>query len=211
VEWDYIGLNHRGFLYNLTSDGQSVFPALMKSLPSALLPGVTRATVESLCAVPLKYFALLQTPPRLVARASALRDLRVVLLQELARAPHRSPVSLRQRNVDWYAKAVVPILSALAAADGRVHVVNQAGPDNLVWEAKARFERDRLSPVDSPAPPPPVQSWIDRFVAHERAVMDAVQSATLRAVRAALVLDPLVPAGHVDALARSMMSLEAYS
>lgn len=211
VEWEYIGLNHRGFLYNLTSDGQSVFPALISTLPSALLPGVTRTLVESLCAVPLKYFALLQTPARLVARASVLRDLRVVLLQELACAPHRSPTGLRQRNVDWYEKAVVPILSALTAADVRVHVVNRAGSDGLVWEAKTRFEQGRLLPVDSPVPPPAVHSWINRFVAHERAVMDAVQSATPQAIRAALTLDPLVPAEHVDSLARSMTSLEAYS
>ena len=56
LQWEYVGLNHRGFLYNFSVAGRSLLPKLLSALPSTELPGVTSGNLETLQAVPLKYF-----------------------------------------------------------------------------------------------------------------------------------------------------------
>ena len=55
LQWEYVGLNHRGFLYDVSVGGQPLQTAILSALPSEHLPGVTRDDVETFQAVPLKY------------------------------------------------------------------------------------------------------------------------------------------------------------
>jgi 6-phospho-beta-glucosidase len=204
LEWQYIGLNHRGFLYNLSADGRPLHAAILSALPSATLPGITRDDVSTLRAVPLKYFQMLRAPKPTARRASVLRDLRVSLLRELAADPTRSPPSLGERNLDWYAKGVVPLLAALAA-DGGTRVVNLMGRDDVVIETKAEVGADFVAPLQTPRPPPAVEWWIARFLAHERAMLEATITTSPLTIANALELDPLVRPEQVAMLTRELL------
>ena len=206
LRWEYAGLNHRGFLYNCSREGEPLLPRIVEALRTRNLAGVTRSDVERLQAVPSKYFAMLRRPGATVRRAQILREVRADLLRELAADPTISPPSLMKRNVDWYSKAVVPLLAGLASPDLHSRVVNVMGPDGVVIETRTTIASDRAVPVTGAVPPPAVQSWIRRFSAHEHAVLAATLAVSDTAVRKALTLDPLVPAEHVDPLTAALLS-----
>jgi 6-phospho-beta-glucosidase len=205
LQWEYVGLNHRGFLYDFSVDGRPLHSTLMDALPSEDLPGVTRDDLEAFHAVPLKYFSLVRAPKPTAPRAAVLRELRAALLCELAADPTISPPSLGKRNLDWYAKGVVPLLAALAAADGRIRVVNVMGPDNVVIETKAEVHPDVVVPIKASRPSPAVESWMGLFCAHEHSLLEAATTTSPDTIRKALRLDPLVPPGHVEALTRELL------
>jgi 6-phospho-beta-glucosidase len=205
LQWEYSGLNHRGFLYNFSAAGRSLHADIVRALPSRILPDVTREDVGMLQAVPLKYFSVIRAPRLTPRRASVLRDLRASLLGELAADPTRSPASLGKRNLDWYPRAIVPLLIALSAPDDHVAVVNIMGSDDVVIETKARIRSGSVTPVEASLPSAAVQLWTGRFLAHERAVLAATLESSPRAIAGALRLDPLVGAEHVDALTRELI------
>jgi 6-phospho-beta-glucosidase len=205
LQWDYAGLNHRGFLHHLEVDGRPALPRLLEVLAKRSLPGVTVRDVELLQAVPLKYFALVRMPSRIPPRARAVRDLRDSVLRELKARPDVSPPSLQKRNCDWYEKAVVPLLAALASDGEHTQVVNLAGVDGLIVETRARIGRQRMERVTSLPPSSAVRQWIDAFTAHERAFLDATVSPSEAAIREVLRRDPLVPADRVDRLTSALL------
>ena len=210
LRWAYSGLNHRGFLHHFSLDGEPTMDAILSALASRTLPGIEARDVAWLQAVPLKYFRLVQAPVRTPPRARVLRELRAAVMRELAECPGVVPPSLGRRNLDWYAKAVVPLLSALAAGDGRLRVVNIMGPEGLVIESKARIERDRVTAVEAPSPPPAVKSWIQRFIEHERAFLQATITMSEADIGQALTLDPLVSAAQVRALTHELLGAQGY-
>jgi len=208
MRWEYVGLNHRGFLYNLSLDGQPLMGAIAQALPARCLPGITVNDLDTLDAVPLKYFSMLRTSGPRVRRAQVLRDLRAELLRELAADPTVSPPSLWKRNVDWYSKAVVPILAALASPNRHSHVVNVMGADGVVIETVATIGSNRVITVRGSLPSAAVQCWMGRFTAHEEAVLDVMLAPTEAAIRKALTLDPLVPSECVDPLTLALLEDE---
>jgi 6-phospho-beta-glucosidase len=210
LQWEYVGLNHRGFLYDFSADGRPLHGPILGALPSADLPGVTRDEVDTLRALPLKYFSLLRAPKPTARRASVLRDLRTSLLCELAADHTRSPPSLGQRNLDWYAKGVVPLLVALTAGDGRTQVVNLMGRGNVVIETKVEVRANGVAPLEAPRPSPAVESWMARFLTHEHALLEATVAISSHTIANALRLDPLVHPEHIVPLTRELLRSTAH-
>ena len=52
---------------------------------------------------------------------------------------------------------------------------------------------------------------MDRFLAHERALLEATVATSHHTIREALRLDPMVPAGQVEALTRELLRSSADS
>ncbi len=203
--WEYVGLNHRGFLYNFACDGRPALSMLIDAMRASSL--FDSREVESLQAVPLKYFHLYRSALCQPGRTRFVREVGQAVLSELAEDPHALPPSLNKRNVDWYAGAVVPLLSALDSDVGHDHVIDVMGADGVVVERKARVSSSDITVLDVSAPPPSVELWVRRFIAHERACLAAVQSGTAGDIRHALELDPTVSRAtslQLDALAREL-------
>jgi 6-phospho-beta-glucosidase len=197
VEWSYTGLNHRGFVHHLTYEGRDLLP----ELGPEDLEGIPAEVVASLGALPLKYFRLLlpgvASNPGRPAFLSALADRAVAELQE---RPTRRPPALDGRGLEWYAGAVVPLLAALTAGDGRVEVVSTV-QGGIAVEVKARIFPGHIEPIAAPDASAAVRGWMRAFVAHERAALVAALDPTPSRLEAALALDPLVPPGAVKGLA----------
>ncbi|HEU4561559.1 MAG TPA: hypothetical protein VFS20_27285 [Longimicrobium sp.] len=206
LEWRYAGLNHRGFLYDLRHRGGDVLDALVARLGSRTLGGIPAAVIARLRAVPLKYFSLVMeggAPPR--PRARFLSTLRERIQGELARSVTVSPPpSLRERRMDWYAGAVVPMLAAIHADTPTLRVGSIRAPDGLAREEKTWVSREGITPVPAPRPPPEAGEWIACFERHERALLDALGDPSPGGIHRALAADPVLPAGAAERVSAAL-------
>lgn len=203
----YAGLNHRGFIVELSAGGRDRIPELARALGGGDLDGITAADIEETGAIPLKYFRLLRGgAPAAPGRADYLAGLRARLLEEIRRAPGEPPPSLSGRVMEWYPFAVVPFLEAAQAGDGRVEVVNAMAADGIVREARARVLRGGIEPLPDP-PSGRAGAWIEAFAAQERAALAAALEPSRARIEAALAADPLVPAAAVSPLSEALAAL----
>jgi 6-phospho-beta-glucosidase len=204
VEWEYAGLNHRGFVFALKHRGEDLLASLPRLLGGRTIFGVTGEEIRQVGAVPLKYFRLSICAGKPVAsgRADFLRDLKETLSRELDQrtAP---PPSLAMRDLSWYDGAVVPMIAAIFADSGRRMIVNCLRDDGLVREVPVRVWRNGLDVVET-RPPRHLAPWLERWAAHERALLEAVESPGLESIERALALDPAVPAGKVREIGQAI-------
>ena len=204
VEWDYAGLNHRGFVFALNHRGEDLLPELPRMLEGRTIFGVTGEEIRRVGAVPLKYFHLSTSAgqPAVSGRAEFLLELKETIARELEESA-APPPSLRMRDLSWYEGAVVPMIAAIFADDGRRMIVNCLREDGLVREVPVRVTRDRLAVVGA-APPAHLAPWLERWAAHELALLQAVESPGLEAIEHALALDPSVPHARVREIGRAI-------
>jgi 6-phospho-beta-glucosidase len=205
VRWSYRGLNHRGFIHELSYDGADGLAILPKVLGNRTIGGITAGQIAELGALPLKYFCCLSGGE--VSRPGRVRflsQLQETILQELRDSPGRSPPSLNARSMEWYGGAVVPMLAAIAGTDKRPVVVNTLQDDGIVWENRAQVAQDQCRVLPSPKLPEPARRWTDRFVAHERCVLAAATDPSEDRIKQALSADPLVPEEKITALLKDV-------
>lgn len=205
VHWRYAGLNHRGFIGELRCAGQNRLGDLIGILGERTLEGITAAEIRQLGALPLKYHRLFRA--RACGdrgRAAALMALRRQLLAELRELPGEYPASLGQRRMPWYQESVVPALRALSGGSPLRQTYNICGPDGVVREVQgcldaAGLDLDPWYPGDGA-----IREWLERFVAHERAVTQVVAAPCLEGVEQALALDPSLHGQGMQGLAASI-------
>jgi 6-phospho-beta-glucosidase len=210
VQWSYSGLNHRGFIHELVYQGRDYLTALPGLLGESRLGGIEAAEIEELAAIPLKYFQLLRRRGTAGGgRAKYLLRLQADLLTEMQASVSRSPPSLTKRYLEWYPGAVVPMLAALAAGDGRSEVMNVWRADDLAWEVRVQVFARRYAVLPVPQPSEAVRRWLEIFAVHERAVLDAALDPTRERIENALAADPVVPENKIGALARALWETQS--
>jgi 6-phospho-beta-glucosidase len=206
ADWDYVGLNHRGFISAIRSGGQNLISELCEHLDErrgATLGGVTADDIAGLGAIPLKYFSLVRerSAPG-PSRAAYLQRLRLRALRELERRPGEPPASITGREQPWYRHSVVPFLCQWVTPSGSAssdHVVNLVSNGGIAREIRVEIHGQRLQPRSIRSEPSPaVQSWLRTFEDHERLVIDAALEPSAETVRAALAADPLVAPEAVE-------------
>ncbi len=198
--WDYAGLNHRGFITNLQVDGEDALPMVLSRLQGAAVTGINRSDINALRVIPTRYFKLYSAPAATkdLGRAEFLEQLREQIMSELVEYPDSLPLSLGTRKTPWYPLGVIPLLRSILGERPERHVVNLRSPDGVVEEGFAWISRKGISPCPRPQLPRPAQRWWQSFRRHEEAVAAAVDQPTHRAIRIALELDPLVPGSCVS-------------
>lgn len=208
LDWDYTGLNHRGFLHHMRVDGCCVLPEIVRRLRGRALGGVSSTTIQELGCIPTKYFRLLAEVPSPFppSRATFLESLRDDLVAELTRNGSESPAGLRRRATEWYPHAVVPLCAALAGNTPQRHVVNAVGADGITREGLAAVSGQGVHMLETAEPPEPAAHWIDRFVRHERELLAGLGAPTRDWMHRVLTLDPLVP-GRVDPMTDALQEM----
>jgi 6-phospho-beta-glucosidase len=206
VDWEYTGLNHRGFVLRILHGEKDLLPELPERLGNGDIGGVPGPEIARLGALPLKYFSLFTRPPEPTAsRAGVLLRTRQAILDELRADPTTSPPSLATRRQPWYGDAVVPFLDALTSSTATDVVVSVTDMDGIAREHRADASATGVVPHPRPSAPGPVAEWIERFETHERLVLDAVIEPTEASIAAALAADPLLPPGAVRAATRELL------
>jgi 6-phospho-beta-glucosidase len=203
VEWSYTGLNHRGFIHHMGVDGRDLLEELDARLDNRTIGGITRNEIRGVGAVPVKHFALLRDPPALSpSRAETLLELRREILDELRAHPNLSPPSMTKRRQPWYQDAVVPMLNAIGRTSPQRLIVNVLMEDGIVHEVPAGVSSSGVIPDLGPPAPPAATRWVERFIEHERLLVEAAADPSSARIRAAVDADPSVPRSLVDAIAR---------
>jgi 6-phospho-beta-glucosidase len=202
LEWSYRGLNHRGFIYQLAYHGRDLLMELSCRLGDCSLLGIGADAIADLGAIPLKYFRLVSRPePAAIGRASFLIKLRERALDELRTSVATSPVSLRERYLEWYPQSVVPMIMALHAAQPSLQMVNVVREDGLVWEMQALVGRDGVQLLPQPECNARVAAWLGLFARHERAFLTAVEEPSAEHIQQALGADPSVSDQQAESIA----------
>ena len=205
--WAYDGLNHRGFIHDLTIEGHDQLPRLLERLGGETINGIPGDVIEELDALPLKYFRLLRTGHRpTVRRASFLMELGAHVFRELQASHPAAPPSLARRDVRWYPDAVVPAIVALTSSAPRRIVVTLSQAHDVAVEVQADVCATAIEPVSGPPPKRRVCAWLDLFARHERAVLRAVAAPEIDTLTTALAADPLLANVDVMPLARALCS-----
>lgn len=206
VEWSYTGLNHRGFITQLTAGGRDLIGSLASLPPSTKVAGTTVAAIRATGGIPTKYFELLRARPAQVAgRAARVERIRERALRELKARPETHPRPLRARRMEWYPLVVVPLLSALAADLAEDHVVDVPDVDGVTREVRARVCRKGVEIRPHAAPAPCARSWLERFEFHELALLAAVRDPSAASIERALALDPLMRGSDRRAVAAKLV------
>jgi 6-phospho-beta-glucosidase len=201
VEWSYYGLNHRGFVYDLSHEGADCLPLLVERMGYQKLGGVAAEQIAEIDAIPLKYFNLLCNPAQTGAgRAALLTSVRNEISDQLRQNPCSFPPAMRKRYMDWYPHAVVPMLASLSSRNGSTEIVNAPLDGKITLEFKARIFADHFEPIQVSRLNPKIKAFIEKFRRHEQATLTAVLSPSRERIEAALRSDPLVPERHVAAL-----------
>src|SRR3981189_1897585 len=153
--------------------------------------GVSGEDIRRVGALPLKNFRLSAPPvaPRGGTRGGCRSRLKETTARELE-LPVAPPPSLSMRDQDWYQAAVVPMIGAIFADDRRRLIGNCIREDGLVSEVPARVSRFGVEVV-SKEPPAQVKPWLDRWAAHERALLEAVASPSPERIEETLALHPV--------------------
>jgi len=213
LTWSYSGLNHRGFIHGVRMGDHNLIPDLLHELKGRTFEGVRSTTIATLGVVPLKYFRLLEpsSPRPASGRAAFLDALRNRLLREMEAGLEDLP-SLRERYMEWYPGAVVPMLEALETGSGDPQVANVFEADGLAWERRVRVLGSRIETLPGDPPPAAIVPWLDIFREHEQRFIEAMKKPSDASVRAVCDADPLIPREHkrsaFDALRASLGVLE---
>ena len=194
ITWSYAGLNHRGFIVNLESNGKDRITDVARNLGDATLDGIRAEDIISLDAIPTKYFRLLSGSSQHTqdGRAAILGKLSRKIMDELAVDSRRSPSSLKERYLEWYPQSVVPVIEALLTNKPRLLEINVLTSRNIVEEGRAYVSKNGFGPFCTAQTSAPVARWIERFEKHERCLLKAVRQTSPDTIRDAVSMDPVV-------------------
>ena len=199
LEWDYAGLNHRGYVFRAVADGRDLIAALPDVLGDRTVLGITGDEIVRYGAVPTKYHMMYRgNPETTYGRAAQLIDMRARALRELASDPSSPPPSIRERNQPWYSDAVVPLLVSLTSPTPNSHILSLVGDNGIASEVRALVDRTGVVEVRRPDPPAHLRPWLDADDEHERRSRRAMLDASESNVRAALESDRLTPNEVID-------------
>ncbi|MGX9571755.1 family 4 glycosyl hydrolase [Mesorhizobium sp. f-mel] len=196
--WSYEGLNHRGFIpIAKTSDGEDLLQRVLRLAPDTATQKY-RDDILRLGAIPTKYFAVFDgRSPHDKGRAAALISLRDAIAEDLIADPTRWPARIAERDMPWYAQAVVPLVAARVGAQGYDATINVAVNGSLVHERRARILGDRIDILE-PAPANGLfRDWLAAFEHHERLCLAALADPTPHTIGAALEADRITTSDKV--------------
>lgn len=209
LQWGFSGLNHRGMVHDLRLGDRDVLDELVEALGAdGTIGGIAGPTIAALGAVPLKYHSMLSgalVPP--AGRGRQLARLRSSALHELSQDPAALPASIAGRSMPWYTEAVLPLLLALVGhGNGHRLVLDRQNDDDVVRELHCDVGPDgiTLSAGVVPKLAAPAAGWIDRFVAHEKAIDELLVDPNTDRLVTVLELDPATSDQAVPALVTAL-------
>ncbi|UVK52444.1 6-phospho-beta-glucosidase [Mesorhizobium sp. AR02] len=206
--WSYEGLNHRGFIPIVrTRDGEDLLQHVLRLAPDTATQKY-RDDILRLGAISTKYFALFDgRSSHDKGRAVALISLRDAIAKDLIADPTRRPARIAERDMPWYAQAVVPLVAARVGAQGYDATINVAVDGLLVHERRARVLGDRIDILETAPANGSFRDWLAAFEHHERLCLAALSDPTPYTIGAALEADRITPSDKVRAAATRIFQI----
>lgn len=196
ASFDYYGVNHVGWIYNVEVDGRAV---------------------AGRSSWPLRYLELHYDRDEVLTRQRRSPAARVRQLAAIARqsfdvfaSGDRAAIekALEARSAEWYPDAVVPLLRALQGDQVTMPLFLTMSDAGEVQERCYRASEGRLH-ARAPAAPPPATAAavVSQFLRYERMAAEAVENQSEALAVEALAVHPWVPSrDHAAALARHVVT-----
>lgn len=203
TDWQYSGLNHRGFIVSLEYGGRDLLPELASRLGGDTIGGITAGQISDLGALPTKYFQIACGRERpQTGRAAFLSALREQVASELLHDASTMPPSLRKRYLEWYSLSVVPMVVALHSPEPSREIVNVRVSSGLVEEVHAKVSCKSIDVMSAPTISSAIiQRWIEVYRAHEEGVLRCIEDTSQASIAAALLADPISPKDYAKPMA----------
>lgn len=213
LEVRYAGLNHQSWLHDFRDAlGNDRTTDVLAAIDDATLVEVEPEVIRRAGAVPMPYLKLYLHTEREAARQRGAKRMRGAVLRSWTErasetylgsegSKHRRlDAILAERRVDWYDKAVVPVIAAFLGDSDRVLPLNLANDGVLpglsaeaIVELPARISRGRATALRVPPLPPLPWALTQRIVHYETAALRLTDSPAVDEIAAVLALHPLVP------------------
>ncbi|PRY55510.1 6-phospho-beta-glucosidase [Arcticibacter pallidicorallinus] len=198
IDWQYSGLNHRGFIHSVKFRGKDVFATFLEMIADEGFNRFTCNEIEALGAIPLKYFHLFTESHHPEYRAQEVQLIGNRIIQELLLEADHSPLSLKDRNMDWYENGVIPLLKAMGSDSAKTLVLNTVNHSGLTIEGLTQVSQSSLTALESAKAPLEAGKWLQTFIKLESAVLTASLDPTSQNIKQALELDPLAKDTEID-------------
>lgn len=225
MSFDYLGVNHLGWLYAVQSAGRNLVAEW--ALRTDRKDFAASELIRQWGGIPTKYLRLHFHPAAVVAEQKVQSIPRSIVLdrmQQLA-LPLYASADLPQlqhltgqRDTPWYSDAIVPLLTGLCQGEARgpffLSGPNQGYHDAFaaddILEIPCRVEKRAIKRIDRKEPPPPrITAMIAAFCNHERIATSAVLSRRESTLQNALEAHPWIMSAdrHVGRLAAELARL----
>jgi 6-phospho-beta-glucosidase len=218
ITFDYVGVNHLGWLYNVRADGHDVLARLTTTRDDGEFPSAT--LLHSLRAFPLKYLRLHYERQQVVDEQRRLATSRAEELSKLAswaftafQSGSASTIRavLRKRRADWYPDSVAPLVRAwMGDVVDTPLFLTVADRSRPIAERRYRAVGGELVEVaPHTSPESGVGALLEQLMRYEQAAASAVIDGSEIALAQALCAHPWVSS---DGSARRMArKLAAYA
>ena len=210
LEWDWLGVNHVGWLTGLRRRGTD--QSLMgEAIDAAARWPLSLFAVEDVCAmqaIPSPYVRYLLYPHRYRpqssqsrSRATDLKELEAELLQQYRTLSAASPSSaaslVQRRGAHWYDQAVVPVLEALFRDNPKTMMLQIPDRDTAL-ERPVQVSRSGIAVRPPWAPiPQDAAAWLGILRAYESLAVEAILTGERAKAIRALGINPLVGDGDI--------------
>jgi 6-phospho-beta-glucosidase len=207
MSFDYLGVNHLGWLYAVRSQGRDLVRE-WADLPNRRgFP--SRRIILEWGGIPTKYLRLHFEADAVLASQRAMTRSRAAELEgirsdALAGYATASEPELRllmsRRETPWYSESILPLLRGMLHGEctrplflsGPNRVFSAVCAEDDILEMGCRVERGAITRIPKSRPPPRIAELVSRFCRHERAATDAVLERHPPLLEAALSAHPWV-------------------
>ena len=207
IFYDYLGLNHMNFSYNMTIDGQPItdeqFAQIIRKCPT-----VSQDWMATLHLIPSQYTQyyfhtkerVQQLKEQDKTRGEAILELEKQIFREYADETNsQKPKTLAKRGGGGYSKVAIGIMDAIYNDTGKWMVVNVANQgtvkfldDEAVIETACYVSKGGLKPLTIPNYPKEVVGLISAVKTYESLAVEAAITGDRETALKALVAHPLV-------------------
>jgi 6-phospho-beta-glucosidase len=208
IHYDYFGLNHLNFAYNLSVKGRRLSQAEFERVAQAAGGEADRELIQTLGLIPSGYLRYFFHRAQMVAEAQARPLTRGEIVQKLEQEVFRAyadpqqftkPEALSKRGGGGYSEIALGVIEALYANLGKVEIVNTANrgavsflPDEAVLEMPCTINAAGIFPLAQPEIPKAVWGLVAAVKNYEQLTVAAAVTGDRKLALQALLAHPLV-------------------
>lgn len=208
VRYDYFGLNHMNFAYNMTTDGEPISPALLAQVLMSRENEATAPLLSALGMFPSSYMQYYFRTTKRIAEVQAAPKTRGEQVQGLEKAIYEAyanpendqiPPELYKRGGGGYSQVAIGVLEAIHTNTDRWMVCNVPNqgtvrclPDDAVIETGCIVNAAGITPLPQPNLPKQVWGLVCAVKNYEQLAIEAAMTGDRATLLAAMVAHPLI-------------------
>ncbi len=208
IFYDYFGLNHLNFAYNLSVNGRKLSQAEFERVAEAAGDQSDGNLIKTLGLIPSGYLRYYYHRAKSVAEAQQKPQTRGETVQKLEEEVFRAyadpqqvtkPETLSRRGGGGYSEIALGVIEAIYANLGKVEIVNTANrgavsflPDEAVLEMPCTINAAGIFPLVQPEIPKAVWGLVAAVKNYEQLTVEAAVTGDRKLALEALLAHPLV-------------------